>query len=994
VRRLAAVIVVLAAGAVGAGAPAGAAPAADAPAGAIAAADAPAGAAPAADAAAQKRCAKETRRLNAFRKGMAKAKRRFFRTHRSKKSRRAFAKRQAKRLKKLKRARARCRAGLKAPAPPAPPPPAPAPGPAPGPAPTATPEPTPPPGGLQGPAGASALGAVADVVTDDALVAAGEVSDGVVRTQIQLSFARDATVGAVNELLGRIGGRIVSSRAGVLGAVVEVPEPGSLAAHEALLASLAAEPVVRAALPAFLPPEDELPEHIVFGTSSMGFLRSQAAVRAPAAWNARAALAGRTPPTLVIADHFGDGAPGAGTDIALTGGAFDDNPRSSDHGYMVLGIAAGTYDANGTGSFADEAVTGMFPGRLPVRAVDVTAGFAGAVLHDRMLELVETAPGDVVVNTSLSGWPCATAAQAQAYCTQAFAEAAGAVWAEKVRGTDPDGGTNLEGRFLHVASAGNVEPVTGTFGAAVNSEWTAAALLPLQDAASGDAIPNLANTLVVENHVATATEPFEPGCAAASSELGGTVAGVGSPVHSFDSPGGSLTYADGGTSAATPQVSGLAAYAWALRPSLTPAELAAQIRDTARDAGCGAVIDAYAALLADDVGVAARPVRTAILDVADGNGDAGANGRFDGHDLDEFLGGFQALDGEVDYGRFDLNGDGVTRAEPGVTRREPVDLDADGGHQVVATELEGLPVRFDERALSDENVLCHAAYSPLWQGPLEQRREQLGLARCVDVRLSDTFPDQVQAGQANVLTITAVSGAIADEDGDRLPVEDVFLALEPSEGLTLGASSGTTNEDGVLATTATLAEGQTTVSIDVTAFDREGGEQLASHTITAQVVLAGTAAVDRVDGEVSCIAGSGDQKFVESAGGWSLSCADAGEGTSASVTANAALAAEGSVLRYTGSGTIDSTSNASALIGSTVAITVTGGPVRWSLHERMTGQVPSSSFLAGCYVNGTFRGISSGGDSGVLEPGEHQISHNCGGAQIDAAMEWTLTIGG
>jgi hypothetical protein len=110
------------------------------------------------------------------------------------------------------------------------------------------------------------------------------------------------------------------------------------------------------------------------------------------------------------------------------------------------------------------------------------------------------------------------------------------------------------------------------------------------------------------------------------------------------------------------------------------------------------------------------------------------------------------------------------------------------------------------------------------------------------------------------------------------------------------------------------------------------------------------------------------------------------------VDANASVATEGDVIRYTGSGTIRASSGG-GLIGSYVTITVSGGPVRWSLQERLIGEVPISPFLAGCYVNGDFGGTRSGFGGGVLEPGEHEIDHNCGGSEIDATMEWTLTIG-
>ena len=76
-----------------------------------------------------KPCKAESKRLSAFKRKMASRRRAFFRSHRSQKQRRAFVKKQSKKLKALKRARTRC---LRKPVPPvAGQPPAPAPAPAP-----------------------------------------------------------------------------------------------------------------------------------------------------------------------------------------------------------------------------------------------------------------------------------------------------------------------------------------------------------------------------------------------------------------------------------------------------------------------------------------------------------------------------------------------------------------------------------------------------------------------------------------------------------------------------------------------------------------------------------------------------------------------------------------------------------------------------------------------------------------------------------------------
>src|SRR5687768_18564781 len=90
------------------------------------------------DAVASASCAKETKRLKTFQRGMKAARKRFFRTHRGTKARKRFVRQQKRKLARLRRARKRCLARPPAVAP-VPPAPAPASTPAPGPVPTATP---------------------------------------------------------------------------------------------------------------------------------------------------------------------------------------------------------------------------------------------------------------------------------------------------------------------------------------------------------------------------------------------------------------------------------------------------------------------------------------------------------------------------------------------------------------------------------------------------------------------------------------------------------------------------------------------------------------------------------------------------------------------------------------------------------------------------------------------------------------------------------------
>ncbi len=688
---------------------------------------------------------------------------------------------------------------------------------------------------LSGPPAGRALDAVRDEVSEDAHVRPEELSGPLVRTQVELAFRKDATVDAVNALLRRLDARIVSSRRGVAILVVRIPDPGSAAALEQLLAVLASDPLVRAAERVLMSQPNVLPDTIDVSHHEAGLLQHHLAVRAHAAWNARAALAAASPPTLEIGDFFGGGPPDAmlygpidvpsdfGTNL-LSGAA--------EHGYHVLGIAAGAFDGVG-GSVLADSVTGMFPGPLPLRAVDIAGGPGGGVLPDAdldilMLQRVEGAPGNVVLNTSL-GTQCETLEDAMIYCSRDAAFKSGVLWTELVRGSDwPDDVTHdLEGKFLHATSAGNVPAAVGPLGADVSSNYNAASLI-FVDPLTHMVVPTLTNTLVVENFTASADEPFRDDCIASSSEQGGTIAAIGTDVFSFTGP--MTTGRKTGTSMATPQVAGLAAFVWALRPSLSPAELLSLLRRTARSApGCGngLVIDAYAAVLAADEGNPTQPVRRAILDVADGSGHEGHDGIFDEHDLDLFL---TQLDppagGAIDYGRYDLNGDGVTGTPSAPSGSKRVDLDADGVCGLATLDVEGLPLRFDEEVPSDLKVLCYFAYSPLYTGDPQARREQLGLTRCLDFHLETIFPATVQPGVSNLLSVRVSDLDTSDDMGDALGQAGVRIELNPSGG-TVDQFAGVTNADGIFQTNARLFAGQPELVIEVVARGGENGAELA-----------------------------------------------------------------------------------------------------------------------------------------------------------------------
>ena len=742
-------------------------------------------------------CQAETKRLKQFQRRMASRRRAFFRTHRSAKARRTFVRKQRKKLTSLRRARARClRANAPAPPPPAPVPPAPAPAP---PAPPAVaPDTTPPvlvlesptagtwfdvpratlggrasddrglasvscagqaatlaggrftcevplaeganqisvtaadaagnaaqssvtvrhgPGLLAGADNGAALAQVRDADTDprheESDLETTPEGQRVARGEIGVRIAPGATVAQVNAALESVGGTIAGAVAGVPLLAVTIPDPGSLAALEDVLDELRAMPGIERAMLADMPATNELPTGFASPLTTTGgaALGHLIALRMPAAWNARKAIRLADRPTLIVADFFGDGPLSTLVDATYNSADLRRLTVASEHGYHVVGIAASSFSTNGS---AAGNVTGVFPAQTPLHVIEAL-GASSQMTAVRIIQQAKARNGHVVVNTSM-GWDVTPA--------DAEARLGGSDWAQLVRGT-----AGLEDRLLHATSAGNSAGPSST-----NSRFSASLRTDLTDAA-GQPLGALRNTLSVENLVETAAPAFEPGCLGVFSNRGGTIAVVGSDVHShlFGSAAGDKS----GTSMASPQVAGLAMYLWSIAPDLTAPQLRSAMVATARPAlpngagGCGSEVtsaprlDAYAAVLSLDRPVAltpaTAPVRTAILD-RDGDTD------FDEHDLELFSAAARTDAGDRDHSRSDLNGDGFS----GGTATMPLDLEligsARGGAprlEKVRQGIEGVSVEFDEAAVTDIQALCFYAYSELYTGSPDRRVELL-----------------------------------------------------------------------------------------------------------------------------------------------------------------------------------------------------------------------------------------------------------------------------
>jgi hypothetical protein len=825
-------------------------------------------------------CAKETKRLKTFKRGMKAAQRRYFRTHRSRKARKRFVARQRRKLKALTRARKRCLARVT-------PAPAPAPSPVAGAPPGGgAPPPAPPPA----PPSPPARDAIDDVISDRAEFTPGEVTveDQVefVRTQLELELAPGATVAGMNALLDRLDAEVVSSLDGVGLLTVRIPDPGSLAALRARVASLAGDPALARADLVTVPVPVELPDTIA--PAGAGMVRPQLGSRASGAWNARGALSGSTP-TLLIADFFGAGPPGP--EVAVSEIAADfatTNPLA--HGYTILGLAAATFEPGAVGNLQADQVTGMWAGPdLPLRVIDLRRSIAGSTAADRLLQTVRAISGDVVVNTSFEDG-CARAG-----CTAAQIQQDARQWIRRVR----DSG--LEGRFLHVSAAGNIYPdlLTDTQ-AALGAAFNAAVLTPPPGVAP------LSNTIVVGNTTSSdpADGPVVPVCLTATSKRGSHISAVGNDIKSFSAPGVFRDLPAGGTSSAAPQVAGAAAAVWALAPALSPEDLVDVLRQTARpvetdasaDPRCTSVqappaLDFYSAVLAAD-GPITQPARSEILD-ADGDG------TFDEQDLLVFRDEFIAAAGALDYGRYDLNGDGRTGGG-----RDRIDLDARSPVEFTFSrrrEVLGLEVLHDENDARDLDVLCHEAHGPNYGGDTAARdlfAEQFCLPP-VEIAADPAFPSTLSPGHSEPLRIVARRSdllshpAVSHQPG-------VHLDFNLVSG-TLGAVEGTTGVDGAFTTNASLGPSGG-FEVEVIARAGDTGPELDRVTITA---ARGAGPIQVLEGETFLVANAEADSDVKEneAVDYADSVSAADKDATASASLSSALTQTGGGISFTGSGT-------------------------------------------------------------------------------------------
>ena len=294
----------------------------------------------------------------------------------------------------------------------------------------------------------------------------------------------------------------------------------------------------------------------------------------------------------------------------------------------------------------------------------------------------------------------------------------------------------------------HAQPGTGGFPTITASGSDIQALQQYLAAIGADAINTADNVLMVGS---TTQADFTGAVSeSASSDSGPDVMAVGEQIPVLSTDGLAPEF---GTSFSAPQVTGLASYLWLLSggiaarhpaiasltdspASATRAAIIANTQQAGLATGAG-LIDAYAAVLSLDAAAAptraTAPVRLQLLNVNTGGASVD---RFDEADIAEFLSHLVVVDANGapiepdtrDYGRYDINGDGFT----GGSRQARFDLDrvdstqfGGTGYHTVTQSIEDQPLPFNEDALTDLDILCYYAYSDLYEGDHDMRRQLL-----------------------------------------------------------------------------------------------------------------------------------------------------------------------------------------------------------------------------------------------------------------------------
>lgn len=621
--------------------------------------------------------------------------------------------------------------------------------------------------------------------------APGATPEGLIPDRLEAVLNLAATPAMVNEAMDALGLRIITLRPGSPFVTLAVPPRPGIPYTSTELEAIAGELVVNSDLTPFIFAQLAFAPRAALapgGASSPANLRLAPldVIRMPAAWNLRAAPAPPSPVRIVVPDYYFDGAghpqlpnqtfvlstsPSVGKTISFT------RDREGNHGYEVVSALTGRFD--------DEPPTGTLPTADP--APEAYAEVVSVPVGGLSFQDVRVVIADVLIqqhvdllSTSIGYLATPSIGDGVGRLGRAY----GAIhWRFAVH--------VIGYPFLHLSAAGNDASDPAAYPpydrlAEFDAEWNLAArrgsveqLLHGADGVSLQQRGQLEKLVADLPNPAGApplSEPLDNVLIIGSAGAGGARSSFSEPGEDLLAPGENLVLAcaaalpqsncDGvtafgrsGTSFAAPAVAGMAAYLLTLKRDLTMA----QLRDLLLDTRAGDLADAYHAVLHLDAGDPQLPMRRRLLDVAGGTEEdaSGAmpDGKFDEQDVEAFLLAFQTAEtlrepgDPPDHSRFDLNGNGFT----GGFGRARFDVDAANGFEKLTYTLRGGPAEVDEAAMTDRELLCYFAHSPLYTGSLSRRGELLGGQCELPPLLSFKY---TRGGGEGVALISATRGSL------------------------------------------------------------------------------------------------------------------------------------------------------------------------------------------------------------------------------------------
>jgi Subtilase family len=677
-------------------------------------------------------------------------------------------------------------------------------------------------GRLAGDANANAVGQTESRIAAFPSVIIDEET-GMLANKIFAVMSPSATVGQVNSQLDSLQARIICMNATSVFLTILIPTVGDTAELDSIVSRLAQSEPFLFVFPCFVPipptpaePDPVAQPKIIPGQPAGGNVAHLKACRMPAAWNTIDLANGvNRQVTVLVPDAYAQLTPhselpsqefvqiqGDGADVRFNSAT---NTANGNHGFYVSGILGAEYD--------DLGATGIHPGNptlIKIRSLNVGSDEWGVKLQQ--LSNAIPSANQTLVSTSL-GYNDPTFALVSKWERIMLAFK----WRELVG--------DKQTQFLHLTSSGNDGRLTGEGSLSVfNSPFTMAGQMDSPWDWLGEAEYTEADSLAyvqLQQFYGT-TKPYilQPltnvlvigssrlsGVRSAFSNVGADVRFVGERVFSpcvtsdpicidgFGSPSG--------TSMATPQAGGLAAYLMNLQANLTPLQ-AKQIILDSYDNAVG-IVNAYRAVLSLDHGLTDAKVRKSILNVAGATG--GVSPVFDEDDLLAFFGAMDPPPLTRDYAAWDLNGDGYTG---GVTTAH-FDLSADNppAYSSITMSYCNKDTTLDENAMTDLAILKYYAYSDLYTGDVNIRDS---LFEC---GILFTFTSDLQGWSTGVTS--SETGCCNSVIWQFRSSSGGIVKLDGSDG---GTSDGEPNS--WMFRTIDIPSGATTLKFITSAHDRDG----------------------------------------------------------------------------------------------------------------------------------------------------------------------------